>query len=596
MPEGVFADDGQLRVGRLPGLPAHLRPRRERHPHRAGLPRRHLRVPRRCAARGRDLRRADRLARPRRAVGLSDAEHFAGDRPGHRRRARATTGIEARILIAASATSASRRPRSRPPPRRRPPSLRRRLQPGRRRGRLPARAVRARLRDRGAAGPRLHRPRRRARGRRVGARGARRCRSRASPTACGRSRIRRWWRSSPTAGIVLEVCPTSNVALGLYPSYEAHPLGALRDAGVRVTLGSDDPPYFGCRSAASTPWRASASASMRSELREITRTAVGGGFRGGCGQARPCSARLDCPGRSRQPLGSPPPQDLSLLEETQCQCAVSPPSYLVGLRAGVGRRSPLAAAATTARAPAFEQRHAAPRRRRRRSRSASSPTSAASTTASFNQLANQGLEQAKSELGVDGRVLTSKSNADYVPNLSTLAQQKYDLVIGVGFLMADAMDTVAKKFPDTKFAIIDFAADGPQGQADERRGPAVQGAGGRLPRRLPGRPVRQGQGRQAGRLARSAARRSRRSTTTSPATRPAPRRPTRTSRRSTATRRTSSTRRSARRSRSTRSPRARRSSSRSPASAASARSTRPRRRASRASASTPTRATSAPTS
>jgi basic membrane protein A len=75
---------------------------------------------------------------------------------------------------------------------------------------------------------------------------------------------------------------------------------------------------------------------------------------------------------------------------------------------------------------------------------------------SFNQLANEGLEKAKSELGVEGRVLTSKSDADYVPNLSTLAQQKYDLVIGVGFLMSDAMNTVATKFPDTNFAIIDF--------------------------------------------------------------------------------------------------------------------------------------------
>src|SRR5829696_1940917 len=75
---------------------------------------------------------------------------------------------------------------------------------------------------------------------------------------------------------------------------------------------------------------------------------------------------------------------------------------------------------------------------------------------SFNQLANEGLERAKSELGAEGRALTSKSNADYVPNLSTLAQQKYDVVIGVGFLMAEAMETVAKKFPDTNFAIIDY--------------------------------------------------------------------------------------------------------------------------------------------
>ena len=45
--------------------------------------------------------------------------------------------------------------------------------------------------------------------------------------------------------VVLECCPTSNVVLGLYPSYEEHPLAALAAAGVRVTLGSDDPPWFG---------------------------------------------------------------------------------------------------------------------------------------------------------------------------------------------------------------------------------------------------------------------------------------------------------------------------------------------------------------
>ncbi len=79
---------------------------------------------------------------------------------------------------------------------------------------------------------------------------------------------------------------------------------------------------------------------------------------------------------------------------------------------------------------------------------------------SFNQLANEGLERAKSELGVEGQAVTSKSNADYVPNLSRLAQQKYDLVVGVGFLMADAVNTVATKFPDTNFAIIDFPQAG----------------------------------------------------------------------------------------------------------------------------------------
>jgi basic membrane protein A and related proteins len=89
---------------------------------------------------------------------------------------------------------------------------------------------------------------------------------------------------------------------------------------------------------------------------------------------------------------------------------------------------------------------------------------------SFNQLANEGLERAKSELGVEGQAVTSESNADYVPNLSRLAQQQYDLVIGVGFLMADAVATVAKKFPDTNFAIIDFPQAGLKGKPANVRG------------------------------------------------------------------------------------------------------------------------------
>ena len=76
---------------------------------------------------------------------------------------------------------------------------------------------------------------------------------------------------------------------------------------------------------------------------------------------------------------------------------------------------------------------------------------------SFNFLANKGLKQAERELGVQGRVVVSRSNADYVPNLSSLGSKKYDLVIAVGFLMADAVDTVAKRFSDTRFAIIDFS-------------------------------------------------------------------------------------------------------------------------------------------
>ena len=42
-------------------------------------------------------------------------------------------------------------------------------------------------------------------------------------------------------GIPLGVCPTSNLAMGVYPSIEAHPVDRLRRAGVRVSLNTDDP-------------------------------------------------------------------------------------------------------------------------------------------------------------------------------------------------------------------------------------------------------------------------------------------------------------------------------------------------------------------
>ena len=74
---------------------------------------------------------------------------------------------------------------------------------------------------------------------------------------------------------------------------------------------------------------------------------------------------------------------------------------------------------------------------------------------SFNEAAYKGLQQAESELGVEIRALTSKAPTDYVPNLTTLARQQFDLVIAVGFLMAEDTEKIANQFPDTNFAIID---------------------------------------------------------------------------------------------------------------------------------------------
>jgi basic membrane protein A and related proteins len=78
---------------------------------------------------------------------------------------------------------------------------------------------------------------------------------------------------------------------------------------------------------------------------------------------------------------------------------------------------------------------------------------------SFNHLAYTGLLMAESQLGIKGTVLQSTSGADYVPNLTKLAQAGNNLVISVGFLMAAATAQVAKQFPNVHFAIIDNPAD-----------------------------------------------------------------------------------------------------------------------------------------
>ena len=73
----------------------------------------------------------------------------------------------------------------------------------------------------------------------------------------------------------------------------------------------------------------------------------------------------------------------------------------------------------------------------------------------FNELAYNGLKRAERELGIKGRVVEANSAADYVPNMTTLARQGYDLIIGVGFAQGDAIAAAAKRFPNTNFAIVD---------------------------------------------------------------------------------------------------------------------------------------------
>ena len=57
--------------------------------------------------------------------------------------------------------------------------------------------------------------------------------------------------------------------------------------------------------------------------------------------------------------------------------------------------------------------------------------------------------------------MESRQTSDYVPNLSSLAREGFDLTIGVGFLLAEAVNTAAKQFPDSNFAIIDYSVNAP---------------------------------------------------------------------------------------------------------------------------------------
>ena len=74
---------------------------------------------------------------------------------------------------------------------------------------------------------------------------------------------------------------------------------------------------------------------------------------------------------------------------------------------------------------------------------------------SFNQSSWEGLERAGEELGVTVNYLESATDADYAPNMETFIDEDYDLIISVGYMLADATRAAAEANPDTKFAIID---------------------------------------------------------------------------------------------------------------------------------------------
>jgi basic membrane protein A len=81
--------------------------------------------------------------------------------------------------------------------------------------------------------------------------------------------------------------------------------------------------------------------------------------------------------------------------------------------------------------------------------------------ASFNQNTWDGLQKAQEELGVQAQFIESQAQADYEKNITEFAEQDYDLIITVGFLLGDATAKMAEQYPDTYLAIIDVVYDPP---------------------------------------------------------------------------------------------------------------------------------------
>ena len=76
---------------------------------------------------------------------------------------------------------------------------------------------------------------------------------------------------------------------------------------------------------------------------------------------------------------------------------------------------------------------------------------------SFNQTSHDGLETAKTDLGIKTAQIESQSNSEYADNINALVQQDCNVITTVGFLLGEATEKAAKKNPDVDFSIVDFA-------------------------------------------------------------------------------------------------------------------------------------------
>ena len=104
---------------------------------------------------------------------------------------------------------------------------------------------------------------------------------------------------------------------------------------------------------------------------------------------------------------------------------------------------------------------------------------------SFNDMGFKGADEAAAEFGLELVTIQSNSGTDYLPNLQNAARTgDFDIIVGVGFLLADAMAEVCDQFPDQNFAIIDVTWLGKPNLMEigyeENKGSALVGALGAM--------------------------------------------------------------------------------------------------------------------
>ncbi len=73
---------------------------------------------------------------------------------------------------------------------------------------------------------------------------------------------------------------------------------------------------------------------------------------------------------------------------------------------------------------------------------------------SFNQSAYEGLKQAEKDLSAQVKYVETTDSKDYAKNISTFADQKYDVIVTVGFALGEATIAAAKQYPDIKFMVL----------------------------------------------------------------------------------------------------------------------------------------------